>query len=77
MSKLPEIADLAVRRDRERAHRPAMAAQLRVRRDGGGNEHDSNKNNAHANHHRDFSRKSGIGGAHAERLDLRAHALVA
>ncbi len=62
---------LAVRRDRERAHRAAMSAQLRLRRGSGCNEDDGNKNNAYANHHRNCSRKSGIRGAHAERLDAR------
>ena len=32
VSKLPEMACVAVGRDRHRAHRPAMAAQLRLRR---------------------------------------------
>ena len=42
---------LAVGRDRERPHRPAMAAQLRMRRDGGSRQaRAATTNNANANH---------------------------
>ena len=52
VSKLPESALLAVGRDRERAHRPAMAAQLRVRR-GGGQRRRAQEQRGRGQHHRE------------------------
>jgi len=54
----------AVGRDGQRAHRPAMATQLRLR--GRKRQSHERESNEDAEHHRDFTNDSGIGGAHAE-----------